>query len=151
MTKISCQVEPKKMKLCMYLVNYFYYVCAKFHPNWTLFSAKRLTRKRGEKGPNQTEQNLRDARPTLLAITKSWVKWNVGSSDFNCTLVNYLHYVCAKIHPNRTTFMVKGLARKNVVKQKRTNFTRCSTYTASNQKILSQGERRELRLCMYFS
>ena len=80
---------------------------------------------------------------------KIWVKGNVGSWDYECSLVNYLHYVSAKIHPNRTTFRVKGLASKKVVKPKWSNFTRCSTYSASNDKTSSQWELKKFKLCMY--
>ena len=90
----------------------------------------------------------RDAPTFLLPMTKSWVKGNVGSWDFTCTLVNYLHYVCAKIHPNRTTFRVKVLPMKKVVKPKRSNFTRYSTYSASNDKTSSQMELKKLKLCL---
>ena len=102
---------------------------------------------RRKKWWNHKAQTSRDARPTLLPITKSWVKCNVGSWDFICSLVNYLHYVCAKIHPNRTIFSVKRLARKKVVKAKTTNFTRCSTYSASIQTIMSQVVCRNMKRC----
>ena len=45
----------------------------------------------------------------------------------------------------------EGWRGKKVVKAKSTNFTRCATCSASNQKILSQGECRKLRLYTQFS
>ena len=97
----------------------------------------------------QKAQTSRDVRPTLLLIKKSWVKEKVGQWDPACTLVNYLHYVSANFQPNRTNFRVKGLATKEVVKAKSTNFTRCSTYFASNDKYSGQRELKTLKLCMY--
>ena len=35
-------------------------------------------------------------------------------------LVNHLYFVCAKLHPNRTNFRAKGLARKTVPPSKTT-------------------------------
>ena len=104
---------------------------------------------RRKKWSNHKAQTSRDSRPVLLPITKSWVKWNVEIWDFTCSLVSYLHSVCAKIHPNRTTFRVKGLAQKKVVKPKRSIVTRCLTYSASNNKIWGQRELKKLKLCMY--
>ena len=127
------------------LVIYLRYVCAKIHPNPTTFGVKGLARK---KWSNEKAQTSRDARTFLLPMTKSWVNGNVGSWDFTCSLVNYLHYVCAKIHPTRTTFRVKVLARKKVVKPKRSIFTRCSTYSASKNTTSIQKELKKLKLCM---
>ena len=103
---------------------------------------------RGKKWSNHKAQTSRDSRPTLLPITKSWVKWNVEIWDFTCSLVSYLHSVCAKIHPNWTIFRVKGLAQKKVVKPKRSIVTSCLTYSASNDKISGQRELKKLKLGM---
>ena len=107
-------------------------------------------KKAGEekKWSKQKAQTSRDARPTLLLIKKSWVKEIVGQWDSACTLVIYLHYVSAKFQPNRTNFRVKGLATKKVVKRKSTKFTKCSTYSASDDKISSQGELKKMKLCI---
>ena len=96
----------------------------------------------------QKAQTSRDAQPIRLPIIKSWVKGNVGSWDFTRSLVNYLHHVCAKIHPNRRNFRVKRRASKRF-KTKGSNFTRCSTYSASNGKISVQKELKTLKLCIY--
>ena len=40
-------------------------------------------------------------------------------------------------------------ASEEVVKPKSTNFTRCSTYSASNHRFSSQGEGMKLKVCMY--
>ena len=101
-----------------------------------------------KKWSKQKAQTSRDARPIRTLIIKSWVKGNVGSWDFTRSLVNYLHYVCAKIHPNRTNFKVKWQASKEV-KTKGSSFTRCSTYSASNDKISGQNELKKMNLCMY--
>ena len=69
---------------------------------------------------------------------------------FMC-LVNYFHYVSARIHPNPIPLRVNGLARQKMVKPKSKNFTRCSIYSASYRKILSQGELKKMKLCMQFS
>ena len=103
---------------------------------------------RRKKWSNHKAQTSRDSRPVLLPITKSWVEWNVENWDFTCNLVSYPQSVCAKIHPNRTTFRVKGLAQKKVVKPKRSIVTRCLTYFASNNKISGQRELKKLKLCM---
>ena len=134
------------MNVCIKLVNYFHYVCAKFHQNWTTFSERGLARKK--KWSKKKAQTSRDARPIRLPIIKSWVKGNLGSWDFTCSLVNYLQFVCAKNHPKRTNFRVKRLASKKV-QTKGSNFTRCSTYSASNDKISIQRELKKLKLCMY--
>ena len=101
-----------------------------------------------KKWSKQKAQASRDARRIRLPIIKSWVKGNLGSWDFTRSLVNYLHYVCAKIHPNGKNFRVKRLASKEV-KTKGSNFTRCLTYSASNDKISVQRELKKLKLCMY--
>ena len=98
--------------------------------------------------PTKKKTILRDNRPTLLLFKKSWVKGVVGSWDSAYTLVNYLNYVSAEFQPNRTTFRVKGLATKEVFKRKSTKFTRCSTYSASDEKTSSQGELKKMKLCM---
>ena len=65
-----------------------------------------------KKWSKQNTQTSRDARPFRIPIIKYWAKGNVGSWDFTGSLLNYLHYVCAKLHPNRTNFRVKRLASK---------------------------------------
>ena len=143
--KISGQRKHKKLNLCMYLISYFHYVCDKLHPDPTFLRVKGLAR---QILVNPKSKKSRAARPSLLPIPKSWVMENVGSWNFTFSLVTYLHYVCAKFHPNRKTFSVKELARRKVAETQSKNFMRCLTYSASNQKILSQGECRTLRLCM---
>ena len=91
---------------------------------------------------------LRDSQPTQILIRKFWVKGNVGSWDYACSLVNYLHYVSAELQLNRTDFRVKGLATKEMVKRKITKFTRCSIYSASDDKISSQGVLNKMKLYM---
>ena len=115
-------------------------------PKSNKFQRKRAGEEK--KWSKQKAQTSRDARPIRPPIIKAWVKGNVGSWDFTRSLVNYFHYVCAKSHPNRTTFRVKRLASIEV-KKKRSNFTRCSTYSASDDKISSQGELKKMKLCMY--
>ena len=143
--KISGQKELKKLNLCMYLINYFHYVCAKLHPNPTFLRVKGLARQKlvKPKSKNFTRCSTYSASNPKILSHGERRKLTLAFS-----LVTYLHYVCANFHPNRTTFSVKGLPRRKVAKPKSTNFKKCSTYTASNQKILSQGECRNLRLCM---
>ena len=127
------------------LVNYLHYVCAKFHPNRTTFSVKRLARKKVVK-PERS--NFTRCWTNSASNHKILSQGNVKCWHFTCNLVNYLHYVCAKFHPNRTTFRVKRLARKKVVKPRSTNFSRCSTYSASKDKILGQVELKKMKHCM---
>ena len=101
------------------LVIYLRYVCAKIHPNPTTFKVKGLARK---KWWNEKAQTSRDARTFLPPMTKSWVNGNVGSWDFTCSLVNYLHYVCAKIHPNGTTFEGKKASEEKSGQTKKIKF-----------------------------
>ena len=72
----------------------------------------------------------------------------VGSWDSAYSLVNYLDYVSAKFQTNPTTFRLKGLATKEMVKRKSTNFTSCLTYSASDDKFSSQGELNKMKLCI---
>ena len=104
---------------------------------------------RGKKWSKQKARTSRDARSTLLPNTKSRVKRSWGSWKFACSLVNYLHNVCAKFHPNRTIFRVKGLPRQKVLKPKTPNYRRCATYSASNDKTSTQRELKKLKLCQY--
>ena len=104
---------------------------------------------RGKKWSKQKARTSQDARSTLLPNTKSRFKRSWGSWKFACSLVNYLHYVCAKFHPNRTIFMVKGLPRKKVFKPKSPNYRRCATFRASNDKTSAQRELKKLKLCKY--
>ena len=64
------------------LVNYLHYVCAEFYPNPTTFRVKGLARK---KWSNEKEQISRDARPTLLPMTKHRIKRSLGSWGFACS------------------------------------------------------------------
>ena len=121
-------------------------MCAKLHQNWTNFNERGLARKK--KWSKQKAQTSRDARPIRLLIIKSWVKGNLGSWDSACSLVNYLQYVSAKFHPNRTNFRVKRLTSKEVT-TKGSNFTRFSTFSASNDKMSVQRELEKLKLGMY--
>ena len=57
--------------------------------------------------------------------------------------------MCAEFHLNRKNSTVRGLARKNVVKATSTNFRRCSTYSASDDRSSSQVELKKMKLCMY--
>ena len=119
--RISSQSELRKMKLCMYLINYFHYVCAKFHPNRTIFSVKGLAmRKVAEaKSTNFTRcPNFFASNDTISTQGK------VRKSKPCMYLIKYFHYVCTKIHPNRTIFSVKRLAKRKVAEPKSTNFTR---------------------------
>ena len=143
--KNSSQGELKKMKLCMYLVNYFYYVCAKFHPNPTNFRVKGLATKEVVR-----RKNTKFTRCSTYSASddNNSSQGELRKMKFCILLVNYFHYVCANFHSNPTTFRVKGLARKKVVKRKSTNFTRCPNFFASSDRISSQGELRKLKFCM---
>ena len=121
------------------LVNYLNYLCAKIPPNWTNFKIKRLASKEVKtKGSNFTRGLTYSASNDKISVQKSLRNWN-----FACTQ--------SKNHPNPTFLRLKGLAGKRVVKPKSKNFTRCSTYSASNPKILSHGERRKLKVYILFS
>ena len=104
---------------------------------------------RGKKWSKQKARTSRVARSTLLPNTKSRVKSSWGRWKFACSLVNYLHYVCAKFHTNRTTFRVKRLPRKKVLEPKTQIYRRFSTYSASNHKTSAQRELKKLKLCKY--
>ena len=143
--RLSGQVELKKMKLCLYLVNYFHYVSAKFHTNRTTFSVKRLARR---KVAQPKRANFTRCSTYSASNKKTWVKGNVGSWDSACSLINYLHYVSAIFQPNRTTFRVKVLATKEMVKRKITKLTRSSTYSVFGDKISSHRELNKMKLCM---
>ena len=143
--KILSRVELKKMKFCMCLVNYFHYVCAKFHPKPTTFSVKGLTRKKvvKPKSTNFTRCSTYSASNDKISGQKKLRKLKLCMY-----LIIYFHYVSAKSHPNPTFLRVKWLARQEVVKPKIPNFTRCSTYSASDDKISSQGELKKIKLCV---
>ena len=143
--KNSSQGELMKMKFCMYLVNYFYYVCAKFHPDRTTFSVKRPARRKvpGAKSTNFTRCSIYSASKDKISS-----KGELRKLKLCMYLVIYFYYLCGKFYQNGTTFSVWGLARKKLVNAKSTNVTRCSTYSASDHKTLSQGERRKLSLYM---
>ena len=114
--KISSQRELKKMELCMYFVNYYHYVCAKYHPNRTTFSKKRLERKKivEPQSTNFTRCTIFFAPNDRLSSQAEFRKLKL------CMwLVNYYHYACAKIQQNRTIFSVKGLARRKVAQPKK--------------------------------
>ena len=100
----------------------------------------------GEKWSNQKAQISRDARHTLLPMKKSWVKGNVGSWDFTCSLVNYLHYVCYKIHPNQTTFSLEGLTRKKWWNQKAQNSRDAPTFLLRMTEYRVRGSLRNRNL-----
>ena len=132
-------------KFTFCLVTYLHYVWAKFHPSRTTFSVKGLA---SRKVAELKSTNFMRRSTDSASNQKTSAKGNVGSWKFTFCLVAYLQFVCAKFHPNRTTFSVKGLARRKVAQPEGTNFTRCETYSASNYNILSQEERRKLRLYM---
>ena len=111
-------------------------MCAKIHQNRTNLRVKRLAR---QKLVKPRSKHFTRCSTYSASNPKSWVMGNVGSWKFTYSLVTYLHYVCAKFYPNRTTFSVKGLARREVAEPKSTNFMRCSTYSASNQKTWAKG------------
>ena len=144
--RMSSQRELKKWKLCLYLINYLHNLCAKNHPRPTFSRVKGLARQKVVK-PKST--NFTRCWTYLLLFKKSWVRGIVGSWDSPYFLVNYLDFVSAKIQPNRTTFRVKGLATKEVFKLKSTKFTRCSIYSASVDKISSQGVLKKMKLYMW--
>ena len=143
--KISGQRELKKLKLCMYLINYFHYVCAKKYPNPTFLRVKGLARQKvvKPKSPNFTRCSTSSASDDKVSSQGELKKIKLCIK-----LVSYSYYVCGKFHPNRTTISVKGLARRNLVKPKRPIFTRWSTYSASDDKISSQGELRKIIPCI---
>ena len=132
-------------KITYSLVTYLHYVCAKFYPNRTTFSVKGLARREVAE-PKST--NFMRCSTYSASNQKTWAKGNVGSWDSVCNLVNYLLYVSAKFQTNRIIFRVKGLATNEVVKRNSTKFTRCSTYSASDEKISSQVELKEMKICI---
>ena len=121
---------------------------AKFHPHRTNFRVKRLVRKKvvTPKRSNSTRCSTNSA-----SNDKNSSQCELKKMKLCMWLVNYFHYVCAKVHPNRTTFSVRRLAWKKVVKPQSTYFTGCSINSASNQNFLSQGERWKLTLYMQSS
>ena len=140
------QIELKKLKLCMKLISYFQFMFAKFHPNPTIFMVRRLDRKNVVKRKNTNFMRC----PNFSASNdRKATHWEIRKLKFCMYLVKDYHYMCAKIQPNRTILRVKGLASKKVVKPKSTIFTRCSTYSASNDKILGQSELNKLEYCKY--
>ena len=143
--KISGQRELRKLKLCMYLMNYFHYMCAKNHPNPTFVRVKGLARQKGvkPKNPNFTRCSTYSASNDKISVQRE-----IGKLKLCKNLIKYFHYVCAKNHPNPTILSVKGLAKQEVVKPKIPNFTRCSTYSASQHKILSRVELKKMKFCM---
>ena len=140
------QSECGKSRLCMYFNQLLPLCVCQFSSKSNNSQRKRAGEEK--KWSKQKAQTSRHARPIRLPIMKSWVKGNLGSWDFTRSLVNYLHYVYAKIHPNRTTFSVRRLARKKLVNGKSTHFTRCSIYSASQHKLSGQEELRKLKLCI---
>ena len=125
------------------LVIYLQHVSAKFHPNRTNFRVKRLASKEVKtKGPNLTRCSTFSASNDKMSVQKEPKKLKLCMNP-----INYFHFVCAKNHQNRSNFRVKRLASKKV-KTKVSIFTRCSTYSASNDKISSQGELKKMKLCM---
>ena len=143
--KISNQVELKKMKLCIYLVNYFPLVCAKFHQNWTTFSVRGLARRKVVKAKRT---NL----PRCLTYSASNPK--ILSQGERRKLIfyilfSYLPPLCLCQNSSKSNnFRGKRASEEKMVKRKSTNFTRCPNFFASDDKILSQWERRNLRLYM---
>ena len=131
--RISTHKEISKLKFCMYLVNYYHYMCAKIQPIRTILSVKGLPSKKVVK-PKST--NFTRCSTYSASNDKISGQGELKKLKLRMYLINYLHYVCAKFHPNRTTFRVRGLAKKKVVKPKSTSLSRCSTYSASNQKKL---------------
>ena len=143
--RLSSQGELKKMKLCLQLVNYIHYVCAKFHTNRTIFSVKRLARRKvvERKSKNFTRCPIFFAPSDRISSQSELKKLKLCMY-----LIKYFNNACAKIHPRPKILRVKRLARQKVVKPKSTKFTRCSTYSASNDKTSSQVELKKMKLCM---
>ena len=143
--KISGQRELKKLKICLFLVIYLHYVCAKFHTNRTIFRVKGLPRKKvlEPKTPNYRRCSTYSASNDKNSAQRELKKLKLCKY-----LINWFDYVCAKTQANPKFLRVKGLAREKVVKPKSTNFTRCSTYSACDDKISSQGEPKKVKLCM---
>ena len=113
----------------MYLTKYFHYVCASLHPNPTFFRVKRLARQKLVKPKSKNFTRCSTYSASNPKILSHGERRKLKVYFF---LIKYLQYVCAKFHPNRTNFSVKGLARRIVAEPKSTNFMRCSTYSASN-------------------
>ena len=127
------------------LVNYFHYVCAKFHTNRTTFWVKGLPRK---KVLEPKTQNYRRFSTYSASNHKTSAQRELKKLKLCKYLINWFDYVCAKTQANPKYLRVKGLAREKVVKPKSTNFTRCSTYSASDDKISSQRKPKKMKLCM---
>ena len=121
-------------------------MCAKFHANSTKFTVKGLTRKKvvNSKSTNFTRCSTYSASNEKISGKKELRKLKICMC-----LIKIFHYVCDKNHPNPTFLRVKALARRKKVKPKIPTFTRCSTYSSSDDKISGQRELRKLELCMY--
>ena len=143
--RLSSQRELKKLKLCMYQINYFHNECLKNHPRPKFLRVKGLAKQKVVK-PKSTKFT-RCSTYSISITKKSGLKGIVGSWDSAYILVKYLNYVSAKFQSNRTTFRVKGLATKEVFKRK-SKVTRWSTYSASDDQTSSQGELKKMKLCM---
>ena len=123
--KNSGQSELETLKLCMYLKTYFHNVCAKNHPQPTFLRVKVLARHKVVKAKST---NFRRWSTYSASDDNNSSQGELRKMKFCILLVNYFHYVCANFHSNPTTFSVKGLARKKVVKRKSTNFMRCPNF-----------------------
>ena len=127
------------------LVNYLDYVSAKFQPNRTIFSVKGPARKKVVK----RKRTIFTRCPSFFAPSdRRASQRKLKKLNLCMYLINFFHNVCAKNHPRPTSLRVKGLATKEVFKWKSTKFTRCSTYSASNDKTSSRVELKKLKLCM---
>ena len=83
---------------------------------------------------NQKAQISREARPSLLPMTKISSQREIRKLKFFMYLINHFDYLCAKNHTNPSFLRIKGLARPKMLKPKSPKFTRCSTYSASELK-----------------
>ena len=119
-------------------------VCQKSSKS-NIFDGKRANEaKKGEtKKPNF------DKMLDLLCFQWQSLGWKGAWEIENLHVPNQIFPLCVcQIHSSPTFLRVKGLARRKVVKPKTTGFTRCSTYSASNDKISSEGELKKMKLCM---
>ena len=130
----------------LHVPNQIFPLCVcQIHPSPTFLRVKGLARRKvvKPKSTGFTRCSTYSASNDKISGQKELKKLNLCMY-----LIDYFHYVCAKLHPNRTFLRVKGLARQKVVKPESKNFTRCSIYSASDEKISSQVELKEMKVCI---
>ena len=121
-------------------------MCAKNHPRPTFLTVKGLAR---QKVVKRKSTNFTRCPKFFAPSDRIASQRKLKELKLCMYLINYFHNVCAKNHPRPTSLRVKGLATKEVFKRKSTIVTRCSTYSASNDKTSSQVELKKFKLCKY--